>query len=151
MLGQVCHRQCYGDSDGFQEVDLSIIYFPLIGTRVLFSTHDTQHSTCSIPNFPIHSSRILSNTAQIIAKSVGDPKQVIIKQSRPFRMRYPHEHPAFLRLFANVLCYLESGYSSVFYMAKDEMEPPITDELPDVMYQSIHISGSPKSRQRKRT
>ena len=56
-------------------------------------------------------------------QNVPNPQKITIKQSRPFRMRYPTEQAAFFRLLANILCYLVGGYSAVFYMAKDEWNP----------------------------
>jgi hypothetical protein len=48
---------------------------------------------------------------------------VSIQQSRPFRMRFPQHQAAFFRLFAKLLFYLVSGYSSVGYLAADEHNP----------------------------
>ena len=52
-----------------------------------------------------------------------NPQTIVIQQSAPFRMRYPRDQAACFRLLAHVLCYLVSGNSSVFHMAKDERNP----------------------------
>jgi len=54
---------------------------------------------------------------------VRNPEHIIIHQSRPFRMRFPKQQANFFRLFADVLYYLVSGNSHVFYLAKDENNP----------------------------
>ena len=54
---------------------------------------------------------------------VTNPERIIIRQSRPFRMRLPHHQASFFRLLAQLLCYLVSGNSRVGYLAKDEHNP----------------------------
>lgn len=54
---------------------------------------------------------------------IPNPERIIIKQSRPFRMRLPQHQAAFFRLITKVLCYLVSGNSCVGYLAKDEHNP----------------------------
>jgi len=54
---------------------------------------------------------------------VRNPEQITIHQSCPFRMRFPKQQANFFRLFANVLFYLVSGNSHVFYLTKDETNP----------------------------
>jgi len=42
---------------------------------------------------------------------VNPPAQIIIQQSRPFRMRKPSDNAAFFELVAKILYYLVSGQS----------------------------------------
>lgn len=47
------------------------------------------------------------------------PTQIIIQQSRPFRMRKPSDNAAFFELVAKLLYYLVSGQSRTGYLAAE--------------------------------
>ena len=119
MLGQVYHRNLCADLRMFQEVAL---------TRSLLADRDQAfvlHSRHAVfylfyPTFPNTYLRDIAMYGANYRQQVPDPQHIIIKQSAPFRMRYPKQQASFFRLFANVLYYLVSGNSSVGYMAKDE-------------------------------
>ena len=48
---------------------------------------------------------------------VAEPDQIVIRQSRPHRMRLPKHQAAFFKLLANVLYYIVSGSSCVGVLA----------------------------------
>ena len=48
---------------------------------------------------------------------ITDPDQIVIQQSRPYRIRLPKHQAAFFKLLANVLYYILSGSSHVGVLA----------------------------------
>ena len=122
MLGQVCHRDLYTNSGMFQEVELT--QSQLTNFKQAFVLH-ARHATFYLyyAKFPNTYLRDIALYGSEYRQRVRTPEQIIIHQSRPFRMRFPKQQANFFRLFANVLYYLVSGNSHVFYLAKDESNP----------------------------
>jgi len=122
MLGQVCHRDLYTNSGMFQEVELTQSH--LTNFKRAFVLH-ARHATFYLyyAKFPNTYLRDIALYGSEYRQRVRTPEQIIIHQSRPFRMRFPKQQANFFRLFANVLYYLVSGNSHVFYLAKDESNP----------------------------
>ena len=122
MLGQVCHRNLYADPRMFQEVELTCSL--LTDRNQAFVLH-ARHATFYLfyAKFPNTYLRDIAAYGANYRQQVHDPQPITIKQSVPFRMRYPKEQASFFRLFANVLYYLVTGNSSVGYLAKDESNP----------------------------
>lgn len=123
MLGQVCHRELYRNSGMFQEVESHPIS-RLTNCKQAFVLH-ARHATFYLyyAKFPNTYLRDIALYGSEYRQRVRTPEQIIIHQSRPFRMRFPKQQANFFRLFANVLCYLISGNSHVLYLAKDERNP----------------------------
>jgi hypothetical protein len=51
---------------------------------------------------------------------VTTPIEIVIHQSKPFRMRHPKQQAEFFRLLSTVLYYMLSGYSNVGYLAAEK-------------------------------
>jgi len=122
MLGQVCHQNLYRDSGRFQEVEPTRSC--LTNCEQAFVLH-ARHATFYLyyAKFPNGYLRDIALYGSEYRRRVPHPEQIIIHQSRPFRMRYPKQQAKFFRLFADVLYYLVSGNSHVFYMSKHESNP----------------------------
>ena len=117
MLGQIYKSRLYKDGhdpDGYQEVDPSCDS-SLSQAFVFHARHTTFYIFyAKIPN------KYLKDIATYGADyktRAAQPDQVIIQQSRPYRMRVPKHQAAFFKLLSDVLYYIVSGSSSVGVLA----------------------------------
>lgn len=116
MLGQVCHRGLYdSDRDGFQEV--SSCYNPCLSQSFVFHA---RHATFYIfyAKFPNRYLRDIVHYGAEYKTRVTPPEEVIIQQSRPFRMRKPKDNAEFFKLISKLVYYIVSGQSRTGYLAK---------------------------------
>ena len=115
MLGQVCHRGLYdADRDGFQEAS-SHCDCCLSQSFVFHARHATFYIFyAKFPNTYLRD--IVRHGADYKAR-VTTPVEVVIQQSRPFRMRKPKDNAEFFKLVSKLLYYLVSGQSRTGYLA----------------------------------
>jgi hypothetical protein len=115
MLGQVCHRGLYdSDRDGFQEVASHCNSF-LSQSFVLHARHATFYIFYA--KFPNTYLRDIVRYGAGYKTRVTPPVEVIIQQSRPFRMRKPKDNAEFFKLVSKLLYYIISGQSRTGYLA----------------------------------
>ena len=119
MLGQVCHREAYKDPKMFQEVQaLTNGITNVYQAFILHARHATFYLFyAKFPNTYLRD--IVAYGSQYLQR-VPNPETITIHQSRPFRMRFPQQQAEFLRLLSEVLYYLVSGNSLVFYISTNE-------------------------------
>ena len=122
MLGQVCHSRLYkGNPNGFQEVHLLHLIFILTQSFVFHARNKTFYIFYAM--FPNRYLRdIVVHGAEYKAR-VPVPTEIVIRQSKPFRMWNPTHQAEFFKLLSKVLCYLVSGQSHAGYLAAQPWNP----------------------------
>ena len=118
MLGQVCHKGLYKPNiDGFQEVS-SQCNPCLLQSFVLHARHATFYIFYA--KFPNKYLRDIVLHGAEYKTRVTAPVEVIIQQSRPFRMRKPKDNAEFFKLLSKVLYYIVSGNGRIGYLAAED-------------------------------
>jgi len=117
MLGQIHKSGLYKsrrDRDGFQEVNSD--YNLYLSQSFIFHA---RHTTFYIfyAKFPDQYLKDIAKYGAEYKKHVPIPDEIIIQQSRPFRMRVPKHQADFFRLLSKVLYYIVSGNSRVGVLA----------------------------------
>jgi hypothetical protein len=117
MLGQVCHKGLYeANIEGSQEV----IQYDNTCLQQSFVIH-ARHAT-----FYLFYAEFRNTYLRDIVKygaeyklrvPESDRHEVIIQQSRPFRMRKPKDNAEFFELISKLLYYIVKGQSQIGYLA----------------------------------
>ena len=118
MLGQVCHKQLYnGNPSGFQEVK-SRSKLCLSQSFVLHARHATFYIFYA--KFPNTYLRDIARYGVEYKTLANNPHQVVIQQSKPFRMRQTKHQEEFFKLLSTMFYYMVCGKSNIGYLAENE-------------------------------
>ena len=88
----------------------------------LFPVLHARHATFYIfyAKFPNTYLRDIMLHGAAYKSRVSAPAQIIIQQSRPFRMRKPKDNAELFKLFSKVLYYIVSGNGRIGYLAAEK-------------------------------